>query len=167
MRTEVDRFVALVRAYVRLVERSASLTPAAFLRRCATLLPRLYASGQELPDVDLEEEDIEAPAVASPEPALARLLGEHDLYRGTFDPCDLEDDEVVTGALSDDLGDVYLDLVRPLHVFDQGRADQAVWEWRFNLHGHAGDHLVDALRVIHRLLRDRLPPEPPADGVDD
>jgi hypothetical protein len=35
----------------------------------------------------------------------------------------------------------------------------AIWEWKFNLQEHCGDHLVDALRPIHRLIYYHLNPE--------
>ena len=84
------------------------------LAELASLLPRLYSSATELPDVRPEGDD---------EPAresrfedwqliggrLDRLLGDHDLY-WAVDPTGTAEQEPTAGSLSDDLADIYLDL---------------------------------------------------------
>jgi hypothetical protein len=85
---------------------------------------------------------------------LARLLGPWDLYSEVFDPC--KETEAIHQTLSDDLADIYIDLKRELSVFDGGAVDDAIWSWRFTLAGHCGDHIVDAMRVIHRRIHEEV-----------
>lgn len=156
MTTVVDEFVALVREYVELVDRASAIPAYAFLRSCARVLPRIYATGLDLPDVEPGDEDV-AVVVASPLADIKNLLGSFDYYSEVFDP--YFDEKLVVASLSDGLADIYLGLAEPLGAFDAGRTADAIWEWRFNLRGHCGDHLVDAMRAIHRAVNYHMPPE--------
>lgn len=150
----LDDFVGLVRDYKALVDDPGGSTAHGFLRSCASVLPRIYAAGIALPDVEPEDEDVDR-SVASPMRNLGALLGRYDSYLEIFDP--YVDEEPVRGLISDDLADIYLDLVNPLASFEAGRVRDAVWAWRFNLRGHCGDHIVDTMRAIHRLVHDHMP----------
>jgi hypothetical protein len=55
----------------------------------------------------------------------------------------------VVGSLSDDLADIYRDVVTGLRAYDRGDRAGAVWEWRFNLHAHWGAHATGAMRALH------------------
>lgn len=84
---------------------------------------------------------------------IANLLAGQSLYWEVFDP--YEQDKPVTGALDDDLADIYRDLKEGLLVSSGiGAADieEATWHWRFLFLTHWGDHLTDALRALHRVL---------------
>ena len=89
------------------------------------------------------------------------MLGKYDAYHEVFDP--YVDEAPVVGLISDDLADIYLDLVSPLVAFEAGRVNDAIWEWRFGLRGHCGDHLVDTMRAIHRLVHNHMPHDYVAD----
>ena len=154
--TDVDDFIALVREYIHLVERAGGTQAHAFLQACARVLPRIYATGLALPNVEPGNDDA-APVVVSPLARVRSLLGRYDSYWEVFDP--YVDESPVVGSLADDLAGIYMDLATPLAAFDAGRTADAVWEWSFNLRGHCGDHLVDAMRAIHRAVNDHMPPE--------
>jgi len=154
MTTAPNDFVSLVRQYVQLVERASDTTAHAFLHSCARVLARIYAAGIELPDVDPSDEDLTL-QVESPLLPLRRLLGVYDNYFEVFDP--YENEPAGEASLADDLADIYLDLARPLRAFERGRTTDAVWEWKFNIRGHGGDHLVDAMRAIHRAINAHMP----------
>jgi hypothetical protein len=79
---------------------------------------------------------------------LAQMLGTRDVYSEVFDP--RTKNAAIQTTLSDDLSDIFIDLKGALTEFDSGRVDNAVWSWRFTLAGHCGDHIVDAMRAIHR-----------------
>lgn len=158
----VEKFVTLTRDYVALVDACASGSLRDFLVACARLLPQIYAVGIELPDPELPEDDFELPPdeLKSPMSAIGELLGKYDEYAEVFDP--VIDREFLLTHLSDDLADIYSDLLVPLRWWDRGGGaarTQAVWQWKFNITGHCGDHLVDALRPIHRLVYDHLNPD--------
>lgn len=147
----IDRFVQLVREYRSLMDE---LRPGQFqqlLARCSILLPQIYAAGLTLPDMDTGEELPDA-EVASPMAALLEVTGEADSYQMVFDPA--ADFETVTGSMADDLADIYLDLVGPLLTYEAGHLAAAVWQWKFNVQGHCGMHIVNLLPPIHRLLQD-------------
>jgi len=138
----VDTFVQLVREYVTTIDRASQSQPHELLSSCARLLSRIYSAGLDLPDVQPTDDDVDA-EVASPMAKLTSLFGRYDNYFEVFDP--FVDEKPVVGSLADDLADIYLDLARPLAAFDAGRTSDALWTWKFNLQGHCGDHLVDAL----------------------
>lgn len=154
---QVHEFVALVRQYLALVDGAEDTSAHELLTYSARLLPRIYAAGLELPDVSLADEVEASDEVVSPMSKLGRLFGRFDVYFEVFDP--VFEQDAVASSLSDDLADIYLDLARPLAAFDAGQQGDAVWQWRFNIRGHCGDHIVDALRAIHRLVNDHLTPD--------
>jgi hypothetical protein len=128
---------------------------------CSRLLPRIYAAGIELPDPELTPDDVELnpDQLESPMSAIGQSLGKYDQYAEVFDP--VFDREFLLTHLSDDLADIYSDLLVPLRWWDRGddaARTQALWQWKFNITGHCGDHLVDALRPIHRLVFNHMDP---------
>jgi len=157
MTADVDHFVTLVREYAATVDRAASSLAFDFARRCAVILPQIYVAGLQLPDIEVNDSSVSERSVASPMREISRLFGRYDCYHEFYDP--YEESEPVVGSLGDDLGDIYVDLADPLRTYDAGKVADAIWEWKFSLQGHAGDHLVDALRAIHRLVHDRMPPD--------
>lgn len=155
MTGDLEAFVNLVRDYKGVIDDVERLTAHAFLKRCAILLPRLYSMGIELPDVAPNTQSADEQTIPSPLARLGALLGRYDSYLEVFDP--YEEGEPVRGLISDDLADIYLDLVEPLTAFDSGRVHDAIWSWRFSLRGHGGDHIVDAMRAVHRLIHVHMP----------
>jgi hypothetical protein len=158
----VEAFIKMVRDYLRLVDNCDTSTPREFLGACVVLLPQIYAAGIQLPDVELPEQEFEFAqrTFESPMARIGALLGKYDEYAEVFDP--VFDREFLVTHLSDDLSDIYGDLREPLEIYDEGGEPQhveAAWRWKFNLQGHCGDHLVDSLRAIHRLVFDHLNPD--------
>jgi len=146
---EVIEFVERARAYCAFVESAGVFGSVERLRKAAVLLAELYAAGLQLPDVEPVDIDEKESKVEHP-----RLdLGEAETYWEIFDPYELS--EPVAGSLADDLGDVYVDVRRGLALYDTNTGDgrvNAIWDWRFNLHVHWGDHAVDALRALQRAI---------------
>ncbi len=103
MTTVVDEFAVLVREYVAVVDGASSGTAYAFLRSCAGVLPRIYATGLDLPDVSPTNDSAE-PVLESPLRRLGQLLGRYDTYSEVFDP--YVDETPVVASLADDLADV-------------------------------------------------------------
>jgi hypothetical protein len=157
----VDEFVSLVREYRALVDGLESSSAHSFLVSCAAVLPRIYSAGLALPEVEPGGRDGKQ-SVESPMRRIGALLGRYDTYREVFDP--YEDGEPVQAMISDDLADIYLDLVNPLLEFELGQQSEALWAWKFNLRGHCGDHIVDTMRAIHRLVHDHMPDSYVADA---
>jgi hypothetical protein len=106
----------------------------------------LYTAAVELPHVEPPSGSAEPP---SPEPPEGWAGFEKlDIYWEVFDPYELA--EPVAGSLSDDILDVYRDVLRGLRQWEGGDYAAAVWGWRFSFESHWGDHAVDALRALHR-----------------
>ena len=153
----ITQFVELVREYVNLIETLSNIRAHDFLMRCAILLPQIYAVAHQLPKSLLLDESSNKIDLASEVNvvwrAISQLLGEHNSYFEVFDP--LNDEEAIPQTISDDLAGIYNDLKTGLIEFDLNTdvsRDNALWEWRFGLENHFGDHLVDVLRPIQRLV---------------
>lgn len=153
----IEHFLSLVREYVRLIENAQSPSPHRFLFQCAVLLPRIYSLGLELPETEPKSDEIVTYDGNSPVRVLSSILGRYDEYWEIFDP--VFEKEAVAATLSDDLADVYMELKGPLIAYEKGQESDAIWQWKFNIKTHCGDHLVDALRTIHRLINDHMDPD--------
>ena len=70
-------------------------------------------------------------------------------YARVFDPFVLPPEEPVIGPISDDIADIYRDVVSGLIEYEAGRGAQAVWEWGFQLRSHWGRHATDAIYALH------------------
>lgn len=68
------------------------------------------------------------------------------------DRCAEADSPPTLGAISDDLSDIWRDLKRGLHLWEDGKCQGAAWEWRFSFHSHWSLHAVDALRELQIYL---------------
>ena len=131
--------------YCAFIRRASLLPMTERLAEARRRLIALYAAATWLP-VNPDGGDVEAPRVE----ALANPpeFGDRDFYWEVFDPYELT--EPVGGSLSDDLYDVYRDLQRGLVLWDAWHRVEALWQWRFHFDAHWGDHVVDALRALHR-----------------
>jgi hypothetical protein len=74
-------------------------------------------------------------------------------YREMFSPCDLDDEDPVTGDIHDDLADIYGDLWHGLQALDRGDGVYAVKYWRESYFQHWGHHAASAVYVIDEYYR--------------
>jgi hypothetical protein len=146
---DVVAFVEGARAYAAFIARAATLPLAARLGEAREHLLVLYRAGSRLPDLEPPDDDV--PRIEVPEPAPWSGFDHFEHYWEYFDPY-IEADQVVA-SLSDDLLDVYRDVMRGLALWDAGLPPAAIWEWRFYFEHHWGDHAIDALRALHRATR--------------
>ncbi len=153
----MESYLKLLEQYFELIENCSSQTKESFLIRCASLVPMLYVATQELPkskEIRDEEIDVDRSQVNSPMARILDLLGEEAYYDEVFDP--VEDCELVKANIADDLADIYLDLKSGYLKWSTGTEegmDEALWDWAFSLECHMGDHMVDVMRPIHRMIR--------------
>jgi hypothetical protein len=152
----IENFLSLVREYVGLIESADSISAYQLLHKCAIILPKIYSLGLELPDIEPKTDDI-VTYEGNPPTGIGSKLGKYDLYWEIFDP--VFEKDVVAGTLSEDLTSIYMELKGPLIAYEKGEASDAIWWWKFNIKSHCGDHLVDALRTIHRLINDHMDPD--------
>lgn len=156
----VSHFAKSAQEFCSLLEKSASVSDREFVQQAAYLLATLYAAGLSLPTLDNEPEEQQASIedtsfehTSEIERQTGQKLGKHNLYWEFFDPYDQS--SPLTNTLSDDLSDIYGDIKRGLIAYQKGTArsvSAAVWEWKDQFNFHWGDHAVDALRAIHRIV---------------
>ncbi|MBW8825068.1 MAG: DUF5063 domain-containing protein [Acidobacteria bacterium] len=155
----LERERAGIQAFRPVAERFCTLVESerAPLRAILASAVALIAAALELPDIEPSEADYDDPDDLDDDCRLvATRIGEavrgHDPYWEVFDPRLM--DEPVAGSLIDDLSDIYRDLRRGLAIASAGFAPDALWEWRFSFESHWGNHAVDAIRVLHRVVVD-------------
>jgi hypothetical protein len=152
----IENFLSLVHEYLRLIEDADSISAYQLLYKCAIILPKIYSLGLELPDIELKNSEI-VTYDGNPPAGIGSKLGKYDIYWEVLDP--IFEQEVGAGTLSEDLTSIYMELKGPLIAYEKGEASDAIWHWKFNIKSHCGDHLVDALRTIHRLINDHMDPD--------
>ena len=149
-RKDEEDFVVAARAYCLFAESNSDLPLDRRIVLARFLLADLYAAQLRLPSVDGLREEADRCNVAKP--ANWPSFGTHDVYYEVHNPC--EGQQVVAGLLSEDLWDVYRSLKSGLIYWDSHREGAARWEWTVEFAVHWGDHLIDALRALHRLSQD-------------
>lgn len=92
----VDDFVHLIRRYLALIDGLPGPKPKDFLSHCAIVLPQIYSLAQQLPHIELPEDEpleidlakakSELHGIESPMGGIMRVLEEHDVYCEVFDP---------------------------------------------------------------------------------
>lgn len=112
------------------------------------LLMELYTKAMALPEVEHDDESISYESITIPQPAIECPSAYWEIY----DPFHLE--EPVCGDLKDDLQDIYRDLCSGIKAFKAGNVCNAIWEWKFGLNNHLGQHAVDAIRALHSIRTD-------------
>lgn len=152
-----ERETPAIQLFRPVAERFCTLVESegAPLRAILASAVALIAAALELPDIEPSEADHDDPNDLDDDCRLvAARVGEavrgHDRYWELFDPRIM--DEPVAGSLIDDLSDIYRDLRRGLAIASDGFATDALWEWKFSFESHWGNHAVDAIRVLHRVV---------------
>ena len=148
MSPEVERFIELAREFCGLLETATEREPEEVRLQLLRILPELYLAGGELPLPDTEGEYERVPLGLDLLVGLSKHLGERDRFWEVFDPT--QQDEPLESSLAQELSEIRHDLQQGLIALERGAPlDAVVWEWRFGLDSHWGNHLVNALRAIH------------------
>lgn len=151
-----ETFEVSARAYCDLIDRHRERSCGELLHAALPMLADLLAQGHRLPDVGGDSDDL-AESVGHDGwqcmySSLGGLLGPLNSYRDSGNPYSFEDVEVLTGSLADDLADVWRDLREGLDALDRGAPrEAAIWQWRWGVQAHWGQHAVDALHVLQYL----------------
>lgn len=152
----MDQYLQLLEEYFEIIENCSAIPKDELLRKCAYLIPIIYATAQKIPaprEIRETEIKIDKESIAVPMGDLLKLLGDEAFYDEVFDPT--RDEELVKGCIADDLTDIYTDLkvgyLKWRIDTDESR-DEALWDWTFSLDHHMGDHMVDVLRPLQRLV---------------
>jgi hypothetical protein len=154
------KFAAVVERFCLFVEQGMPQDKAEMVVQIARLLTELYSAALDLPDIETDEKGVHVQSIDIPleqweakQRCIGQILGESNLYWEVFNPYHLE--EPVSQTLGDDIADLYLDVKAGLLLMERGSSTdvhEAVRQWKEGFVYHWGDHLVDALRVLHRCI---------------
>ncbi|MBB5181565.1 hypothetical protein HNQ44_003030 [Planomicrobium koreense] len=142
---EVEAFRVLATAYCDFIDSSRSFDEEESFKKLLRIISQLYTNALDLPEVEVEEEHL--PDVDFPLPEVD--IKHHNVYTEIFDPYHAE--TPVNGCLDDDIMGIYSDLKKGLLLYEQGHGIEAVWEWKFGLEEHWGEHATSAIRALHSI----------------
>lgn len=163
MTTGNDRFVCAVREFVRWA-RHGKDTGNAAAWSCFRLIGDLLGAISREPEFfggcSPEPLDQYEP---SPDELAGVFLRGRDLplqyYGEVFNTLVVPPEEPCLGDLSDDIRDIYFDLVVGLRAYDDGRHREALDHWVFHFHIHWGEHATSALRALYWHIRSAVSDE--------
>jgi hypothetical protein len=144
----IERFSSAALAYCKWLEAYPG-TAHEEHRTATYLVAELYAAALALPDT--EPNGIDPPVLGREQRAalLTRLRSfPLQYYWEIFHPLSDTPETAVCGNITDDLGDIYIDVKEGLYAYAQSKQD-AVWHWRTTFGLHWGAHATSALRALH------------------
>ncbi len=151
----VERFAAEAVAFREWAKQGTDSGEIA-ARNALICITRLYLAALELPPAWSEElaDQPDAEGVGDAEWRVVYLAaGRLPLdYYGEVNLLIVPPEEPGIGSLSDDIADIYRDVVSGLVEFESGRRAEALWEWGFNFRHHWGAHATGAIRAVHAWL---------------
>ena len=118
------------------------------LPKLSRMLMELYICGLQLPEVtpDSIDDKVKNPI----ETADIRIFTK-SIYWETFDP--FKEEESAACDFFDDLQDIRSDLLKGIYEYEAGNKNNAVFDWRFGLDNHWGNHVVSLIRALHYLRK--------------
>ncbi|MDY5730901.1 MAG: DUF5063 domain-containing protein [Eubacteriales bacterium] len=111
------------------------------------MLMTLYISAMSLPATESETNELSSDISEAVSIRFSEQIP--TMYWEIFDP--YVDEEPVCGDLLDDLSDIAADLRDGMKEYEAGRFGNAIFEWKFGLNNHWGQHIVDALKALHSI----------------
>ncbi|MFH1226641.1 MAG: DUF5063 domain-containing protein [Planctomycetota bacterium] len=159
--TAVREFAQAAQEYCLILENNLQLPNDDFLKKIADSLSLLYFRASALPNVEPPEKDsvIDKKFISEQAKTLQEKLwdklGKKNVYWEVWDPYQLGKDDPMQTTLSDDLADIYSEVKGSLEIYNLQTKNsilEATFVWRNNFEHHWGQHLVDALKAIYRLL---------------
>ncbi|ANU10905.1 hypothetical protein BBH88_11580 [Planococcus antarcticus DSM 14505] len=142
---EVEAFRVVATVYCDFIDSCRIFENEESFRKLLRIISQLYTNALDLPEVELEEEYLTDVDFPLPEVDVKH----HNVYTEIFDP--YHDETPVNGCLDDDIIDIYSDIKKGHILYEQGQDVKAVWEWRFGLEVHWGEHATSAIRALHSI----------------
>jgi Domain of unknown function (DUF5063) len=175
----IHQFASTAEAYCTLLETHNDLTDEEFVIRCAATLAALYRAMLALPEIDdsdlgwrWDEEKavrMKIPTVNFYKSLYDRLeTKQHDRYWFYFDPFDSTSN--LDFPLSMTLLEIYEDVRLGLESYRSGTERDflhAADYWLGMALVHWGQHVTDALRVLHEIIVDDWNKRPSTDQAED
>lgn len=113
------------------------------LNKLLVSLSDLYSKALYLPEVEPINTQVASFDLAIPQVNFEQ----HEIYWEVFRPYHLE--KPVSGSLTDDILDIYRDVMEGILLYKQNKHKEAIWHWKFNFETHWGHHAVDAIHALH------------------
>jgi hypothetical protein len=139
-------FAEVAKRFCAFCETKCPLSPEELLD-LSKLLSELNRAALDLPDA-FDEGDVRAEDNVQGLPP-GTWSAPFDLYWDIINPLTIDPDEPGANSLGDDMGDIYLDLMKGFAQYERGHAVAAAWTWRFLYWNHWGGHLVGAQRALY------------------
>ena len=143
---KVREFIKLANSYCHYI--SAKEMAYDDITALMELLMKLYLSATDLPETEPETIN----SISSVEADQVRITFEEQIptyYWKVFDPFIQED--AVCANLAEDISEIAANLHRGIREFEAGRIGNAIFEWKFGLNSHWGNHVVGALQALHAI----------------
>jgi hypothetical protein len=158
----VQAFVQAATSYCSLIDESEKYCETDFLNNVYHNLSELISTAIQLP---LPKRSRYMPPITDHTrweklyKTLNRFLQPaHNIYVEIYDPYSVPPGEPVTQSISDDLADIYTDLIDANNwsLLDPDGKLGVLWNWRYGYETHWGNHAVSAFRALHFLLYSHL-----------
>lgn len=159
---QIQQFLSQANHFCDLIESEKDDEPIKFLNEIQKVLLKLYVHANELPEIELEENenfqnDLSQQSIKKIN--ISDRIGKYGIYWEMHDPIFPKDKKPVCGSLMDDLGDIYGDIKRNLLILNlknDNALEEALWDLKFSFETHWGHHLIDTLRALHYLKFDHM-----------
>lgn len=139
----VDDFFNSAVSYCKIIENFNFNQEKSKLKNLLISLVDLYSKALHLPEVEPENEKVTDIEITVPQINFAQ----YDNYWEVFNPYHFE--EPLVASLSDDILDIYKDVKEGIVLYEQNQSIEAIWQWKFGLEIHWGNHALDAIRALH------------------
>ncbi|MCK4630495.1 MAG: DUF5063 domain-containing protein [Bacteroidales bacterium] len=157
---QVIEFVTVANEYCSFIESAGQLEKPDFILKIQKLLPLLYLKASLIPEMESVLDEGNEKFVTEQEYDFVKdqvqtHMGELDDYSEQWDPKISDNTEPVITNISENLADIYQELKDFVSLYSMGTTEimnDAVWECRMNYENYWGQILVNALRVIHKIV---------------
>jgi len=157
---QVIEFVTVANEFCSFMEIAGQFEKLDFIQKIQKLLPLLYLKGSLIPEMESVLNEGNEKFVTEQEYDFVKnqvqtYMGELDDYSEQWDPKIPGSTEPVITSISENMADLYQDLKDFVSLYSMGTTEimnDAVWECRMNFENYWGQILVNALRVIHRIV---------------
>ena len=157
---QVIEFVTVANEFCSFMEYAGQLEKLDFIQKIQKLLPLLYLKGSLIPEMESVLNEGNEKFVTEQEydfvnNQVRAHMGELDNYSEQWDPKMTDSTEPVITSISENMADIYQYLKDFVSLYSMGTTEimnDAVWECEMNFENYWGQILVNALRVIHRIV---------------
>jgi hypothetical protein len=157
---QVIEFVTVANEFCAFMESAGQFERLDFIQKIQKLLPLLYLKGSLIPEMESvlnegNEKFVTEQDYDFVKDQVQAHMGELDAYSEQWDPKIAGSTEPVITSISENMADIYQDMKDFVSLYSIGTMEimnDAVWECKMNFENYWGQILVNALRVIHRIV---------------